>query len=294
MSYPNNIELEKQIDAYLKGKLSEEEVTELWAMLLQHPEYYEHLKTELALKQHFESGSDSDNDSTPITPISDAPSVNGQSPESPSVKEEGKQWRWTLAAAAVVIIILGMNFLLPDQTQTARQMALADIDIKTMETPDILRSGGGQPDSHVSSLISMGFDAALTGDNAEAESQFNTALEALGEPGTAMDSLSLASAHLNLGIIYYNHTQYDKATQSFKSALSFASASDRIKEKAYWYLGNALLNQDELKEAREAVHATYAINGIYRESSYRLLRKLDYELGYVDYDNFEKQTQELE
>jgi tetratricopeptide (TPR) repeat protein len=292
MSYPNNIELEKKIDAYLKGQLSEEEVDKLWATLLQYPEYYKHLKTELALKRHFESN-ETNHDGTPITPITDIDTPENGTPSSTSTQEPGNQWKWTLAAAAVVIIILGLNFLLPDHNQTARQMAMANIDIKSMETPDVLRSSGGQPDSQVSSLISMGFNDALSGNEDQAETQFNSALEAMEAPANTMDSLSLASAHLNLGIIFYNHEQYDKASDSFEAALEYAEPSERIKEKAFWYLANTLLNQEKLEEAREAVHSTYAMNGIYREPSYRLLRKLDYELGYVDYDNYEQQSEEL-
>jgi tetratricopeptide (TPR) repeat protein len=96
-----------------------------------------------------------------------------------------------------------------------------------------------------------------------------------------------------LGIIYYNQEQYEKAQLSFDQAVSYAQPSKRILEKSYWYLGNTLLNREQMEHAREAIHQTYALNGIYREPSYRLLRKLDYELGYVDYDDYEQQSEEL-
>jgi tetratricopeptide (TPR) repeat protein len=304
MSKDQHIELEQRIDAYLKGQLSEEEADQLWADLLEFPEYYQHLKTELALKRHFEQqNSGHDNHSSP-PPITDLPSANGAgSPQdgnsnppmgSSSSRPAGNSWKWTMAAAAVVIIILGLNFFLPDQTQTAQQMALADIKVNDMETPDVLRSGGSAQDSQVAALISMGLNSALTGDQKQAEQHFNRALQELKSPKQAMDSLSLASAHLNLGIIYYNHGQYDKAAIAFDQAINYAQPSKRIREKSYWYLGNTLLNQEKLEQARDAIHNTYAMNGVYREPSYRLLRKLDYELGYVDYDNYEEQTQELE
>lgn len=45
-----DLELEKQIDAYLKGNLSEDEALKLWERLFKDPDYIQLMKTELALK----------------------------------------------------------------------------------------------------------------------------------------------------------------------------------------------------------------------------------------------------
>jgi hypothetical protein len=42
-----NTELEKKIDAYIKGNLSNDEVKSLWVDLLRQPEYISLLKTEI-------------------------------------------------------------------------------------------------------------------------------------------------------------------------------------------------------------------------------------------------------
>lgn len=48
-----DLELEKQIDAYLKGNLSEDEILKLWEKLFLNPDYIQLLKTELAIKSIF-------------------------------------------------------------------------------------------------------------------------------------------------------------------------------------------------------------------------------------------------
>jgi hypothetical protein len=57
-------------------------------------------------------------------------------------------------------------------------------------------------------------------------------------------------------------------------------------------MGNAYINLEKLKEARDAIHHTYTMDGIYRKPALRLLKKLDHKLGNVDFDNFEQQMKE--
>jgi hypothetical protein len=65
-----------------------------------------------------------------------------------------------------------------------------------------------------------------------------------------------------------------------------------ILEKAYWYLGNALINIGELEEARSAVYEAYKLEGIFRKPAFRLLKKLSSDLGNVDYEEFD--TEQLD
>jgi hypothetical protein len=65
-----------------------------------------------------------------------------------------------------------------------------------------------------------------------------------------------------------------------------------ITEKAYWYMGNALVNIGELEAAQEAVFQAYQLDGIFRNPAFRLLKKLSDDLGTSDYEEFN--TPELE
>ena len=55
-----------------------------------------------------------------------------------------------------------------------------------------------------------------------------------------------------------------------------------ITEKAYWYLGNTLIQTQDLEEAKNAVTKTYQLDGVFRNPAFRLLKKLNEELGYSD------------
>lgn len=48
----SNIELQKQIDDYIKGNLSEDEARELWKELLKQPESIDRLQTKIDLTRY--------------------------------------------------------------------------------------------------------------------------------------------------------------------------------------------------------------------------------------------------
>ena len=263
--------LEKEIDAYLKGNLSEEEVDQLWVELIKNPEYIDLLETEIAVKQILESRAKKKSQ-TPVTPIS-------------TLKNS---WKWLAAAASVAILVIAINLLKVDSEQSIQQLALSDINIaENLASPDVLRTQKGDL-SAADSLLNVGFRAAVSGEVSRALELYQEVIENYeGEP-------AVAQAYLNIGIIKYNSGDFEMASEAFKNALNEVKEEPLLKEKAYWYLGNSYVNQDQLESAREAIHETYALDGIYRKAAFRLLRKIDYELGNVDFDNFDEQIQEGE
>ncbi|MDZ7682902.1 MAG: tetratricopeptide repeat protein [Fodinibius sp.] len=136
------------------------------------------------------------------------------------------------------------------------------------------------------SLLNRGFEAAISGDVEKALNYYNQIIE------DYKDEPAAVKAYLNKGIIQYNSGSFEESISSFEAVLDNVSKKPIVREKAYWYMGNAFINIDELKKAREAIHTTYAIDGIYRKPAFRLLKKLDHELGNVDFDNFEQQMNE--
>lgn len=55
MKKDKDIEIIKAIDNYVNGRLGPEETDQLWARLLERPEYYELLRTEAALKKRYDN-----------------------------------------------------------------------------------------------------------------------------------------------------------------------------------------------------------------------------------------------
>ncbi|MDZ7682901.1 MAG: hypothetical protein U5J63_14595 [Fodinibius sp.] len=112
-----DLELEQKIDAYLKGKLTEEEAQQLWEKLLERPDYIELLETELGVKSILAKKSDSnEQDST--------------SAEERSIIYRLKtSKRWIAAAAAVAILVVAINFLQLNTSDTVGDLALKNISV---------------------------------------------------------------------------------------------------------------------------------------------------------------------
>lgn len=270
-----DLELEKQIDAYVKGKLSEEEAQKLWEKLLQQPDYIELLETELGVKSI----------------LKDSSSNSGQHPSQKStvIYSLKKSWKWMAAAAAVALLVISINVLQVDTNQNIKEVALNDLNYaEHLSSAQIQRSQKAEI-APSDSLLNKGFEAAISGEVSQALKTYDKIIEKYGDQPAAVQ------AYLNKGIILYNSGNFGESITSFKAVIDKVSSQKQvIKEKAYWYLGNAYINIEKLNEARDAIHTTYAMDGIYRKPAFRLLRKLDHELGNINFDDFEQQIKEGE
>lgn len=259
-----DIKIIKQIDAYLKNQLSEEETEEFWIELLKNPTYMEYLETELTVKSILEEKNRG---------------TAGSSERAVTMLK--KSWKWFAAAASVAILVIATNLLRTETPASLRDETIGTINMTTnLAAPLVMRSQKSTL-SGADSLMNIGFEAALSGDISRAITMYKDVISQYGgEP-------AVAQAHLNIGIIRYNSGAYKSASQAFQQALAKVRNDELLKEKAYWYLGNAYINLDQLEKAREAIHNVYAMDGTYRKPAFRLLRKLDYEMGNIDADELE-------
>jgi tetratricopeptide (TPR) repeat protein len=270
-----DLELEKQIDAYVMGKLTEEEAQELWEKLLKNPEYIELLNTELGVKSILDKRSASNSDT-------DTPNAE----EANILYTIQKYKNWVVAAATVAVLVVAVNILQVDTNQNLKDLSLKEINTReNLSSAQIMRSQKAEL-TPADSLLNKGFEAAVAGDINKALQTYNEIIEKYGDQPAAVQ------AYLNKGIIQYNSGDFEEAINSFDAVLDNVEEKPIVKEKAYWYLGNAYLNTDSLSEARDAIHSAFSMDGIYRKPAFRLLRKLDYELGNIDFDNFEQQMKE--
>ena len=260
-----DIEIIRQIDAYLKGELSPEKAEQLWVELIKHPEYLDYFETEISLKTALDTGKDS-------TPAGSAGLV------------QSSYLVWVATAAAVALLIVALNIFMTGNQQPLRELALSEITIAdNLESPPVFRSQKSTL-SPADSLLNLGFEAALSGDLNRALRLYKSVVDRFeSDP-------SSGRAYLNIGIIRYNRGEYRTAAASFNRAIEQVDQEPVLEEKAYWYLGNAYIYLQEPAEAREAIHRAYRMDGIYRNPAFRLLRKLDYELGNIDFEEFDQQT----
>lgn len=250
-------EILKQIDAYVKGRLKEEEADALWGEFAKNPELLKVLEIEVAVKEIIEKQ------------ISAA--------KAGAAVRKLPRWTWHAAAAAVILLVALLQFFRVDTPTNLKEFVVADIEAKHLETANALR-GDEALISPADSLLNLGFSAFLSGEDQKALELFEEVIRNYDvEPYRS-------KAYLNKGIILYNNGDFENAVSSFKEAADGASHTKMIEEKAWWYLGNAYVNVGKLKEARESVFKAYQLNGVFRNSAFRLLIKLNEELGYEDYD----------
>lgn len=264
----SNTDIKKQIDAYIKGLLNEEQILELWAQFAQNPSLLEDLELEIGIKKIIEEASTTGEPSLKIAKKLSMPLP---------------VWTWHAAAAAVILVIaLVQLFGIPPKTEL-QQFVLNTVPADQIETADAVRSKEVTL-SIADSLLNLGFNAFINGNNTEALSLYNEVID-------KYDTEPYGSkAYLNKGILLYNTAEYDSSISAFEKALIRAENSRMIQEKAYWFMGNALINVEKLEEALIAIQNTYALNGIFRKPSFLLYQKLSYDLGEVDYEDFDSQS----
>lgn len=252
-------DIKKQIDAYVKGQLSEEEILSLWAEFAQNPSLLEDLELEVGLKKIIEeAASEGQVSNTQKATITSLP-----------------VWTWHAAAAAVLILIAFVQLLGEAPRTELEQFVVNSVPADQIETADGIRSKE-MILTEADSLLNLGFSALVSENNDQALSLYNEVIDKYDvEPYGS-------KAYLNKGILLYNTSEYDSSITAFENALSRVQDSRMIQEKAYWYLANALINTGQLEEARIAVINAYSLDGVFRKPAFLLYKKLNYDLGNVD------------
>lgn len=267
MDNSRDLDLEKQIDAYIKGHLSADEAEKLWQALLFRPDYIELLETELYIKRIIEEQESADKEgSVPVQPLEKFGSLFKHS------------WKWMAAAASIALLIISLNFFQGNEEQNLNDLLQGEINmVENLASPEVMRSQDTDTKvSGIDSLLNLGFKAAISGDVEKALGFYNNVID------NYSSAPHVSMAYLNLGIIQYNRENYEEASVAFNNAIQRVQDDRMLKEKAYWYLGNAYINQDRLKEGRKAILSAFNLNGIYKNPAERLLKKIDEKLEVND------------
>ena len=230
--------LEEKIDRYVNGQLSQSEVDELWAELIQDGYHLDYLKTVANLKEVVKKK-----------------------------KERRKTLKmrryWSYAAAAVLALTIGILGVINLQQSNIN----GEIQpIESIEL-DYYRSSEGTVGNEVDNkVIRDAITLANTGQFDQATALLNKALQQANDPQW------ISELNLNLGSLYYNEGNYRQSTDYFQKIIAQKESANNnlsteeklILEKAYWYLGNAYFQLDELDKAKQNIENAYALNGAYR------------------------------
>ncbi len=265
MNEQENIEILKSIEKFINGELSQSEIDELWVEFLKNPEYYKLFETELHLKGLIKKG---------VKPnfIDDVGEVN-----EPATHYLYKYKTWVAAAAAALLITVGLQFFSMSEEAAMQQWSIASIDKTEMLGADIYRS-----DEDEAATLDIAINEALA---LAYSDETVLAIERFRELLTlSPNEKQRARIEMNLGILLYNVTAYESAAVHFESVIQFDEADINLQEKAYWFLGNTYLNLGLLNEAREAVFEAYTMSGRFQSPALSLLKNLDLRLGNIPPD----------
>lgn len=254
-----NEHIRKQIDAYIRGALTEDEIMELWSDFAKNPSLLEELELEVGIRKLVEEN------------------VFGSETGSVANTLSLPRWTWHAAAAAVLILVALVQLFKIETKTDLSDFIVSSIPADQLETGDGTRA----KDMVVvtaDSILNLGFSALIAGDDTRALFLFNEVIERYDMEPYA------SKAYTNKGIILYNGSEYAAAIEAFLSALDRVEDNRMVTEKAYWFMGNAFANLGLLEEARTAVVQAYNQNGVFRKSAFLLLQKLNEELGVVDYE----------
>lgn len=234
--------IDKKIEQYVNGELSEKQIESLWAELIRDDHHIDYLKSVANLKQLIQ--------------------------EKKRKKRKAKKRKyWSYSTAAAILLLVTALFVF-DFLQPTSDTEIQPIDQIEL---DYYRSAEGTiTDQEDPQLVREAIEMANTG-------QFNKAVTMLEEElQSAEDPQWISELNLNLGSLHYNEGNYQEAMTYFDSVLELDEESVTVlnREKAHWYIGNVYFQMDELESARHHIEEAYELNGAYRRVAQSYLNAL--------------------
>lgn len=257
MENKDAIELTKKIDDYLKGKLTQSEMDELWQVLIADQEAYNQFETELHLRSL----------------IRDKEGVHSEVDTQKPSRTIGSNWfrYWPVAAILLLSLFLSL-FLILQRSEGGEMLVLAEIESREMLSADIYRSSAHsaeEADLRLNEALAL----AYRSDYSEAAQLYRALLEEDLTPNQRI------IAEMNLGIIEFNLGDFEKAAAHFTEVSKLEPDNLFIHEQALWYLAHSYIHLNELETARDVVFDVYHLNGRFTQDALTLANQLDRRRG---------------
>tara|TARA_R110002124_G_scaffold126919_2_gene286765 strand:- start:62 stop:805 length:744 start_codon:yes stop_codon:yes gene_type:complete len=237
-----NKDLERQIDLYLNGRLTEEQTDDLWFELIQDGYYLDYMKSVANLKSII---------------------IETRENDKPTVAKQIRKYATYVTVATIVIFVGVLGVMNYSSNNVASISPIAEIGL------DIVRSEVGVSANITNETIKKAIQLAATGNTLEAKKLLSDELE------NEQDPTLIAEFSITLGSIHYNLGEYDQAVSSFKRVVSQKNISESILEKGYWLLANSYFQLDRLDEAKIAFQNTYDLDRQYSRIAKRYINALN-------------------
>mgnify|MGYP003668723328 FL=1 len=237
-----NKDLERQIDLYLNGRLTEEQTDDLWFELIQDGYYLDYMKSVANLKSII---------------------IETRENDKPTVAKQIRKYATYVTVATIVIFVGVLGVMNYSSNNVASISPIAEIGL------DIVRSEVGVSANITNETIKKAIQLAANGNTLEAKKLLSDELE------NEQDPTLIAEFSITLGSIHYNLGEYDQAVSSFKRVVSQKNISESILEKGYWLLANSYFQLDRLDEAKIAFQNTYDLDRQYSRIAKRYINALN-------------------
>tara|TARA_R100001143_G_scaffold63267_1_gene69243 strand:- start:6188 stop:6952 length:765 start_codon:yes stop_codon:yes gene_type:complete len=244
------IEVSKQIDAYIRGKLSTKEIDELWLLFLKNPNYYELFETELHLRNLIQKNRH----------------AGGAIIEKRARKM--RMYRWVVAAAAMVIVVLTLQFYVIESTPGLDTLALNTISYSEMAAGNVDRSD----EEYVINFETEFNRATAAAYMLKKDESIEMFIEL---KRSVINESQRGRIEFNLAILYYNSSEFELARDSFITVTNFEELDEIYIERAWWFLANTYLKLNDQENAIEAIRMVKLLDGNNREIATRLLDTLN-------------------
>ena len=221
-------DIRERIDQYVNGQLSEDEIDDLWADIVQDEEHVDYLNTMADLKE-----------------------VAGKKQKEAPFR---KVWMYAAAAAIVLLIAIVGTLQFMNVSETRADLA----PIESIELDYYRSTTSVTTESDRDKVIQTAIELYN-------KNQFDEAVNLLNEERSGASDVSwIAELDITLGTFHYNEDKFKDAAYYFKDVIKYKDNIDVLTlEKAYWYLGNSYLQMNELAEAEKTMKKAYELNGAY-------------------------------
>jgi len=236
-----NKDLENRIEQYIDGKLTAQQVDELWAELINNEYYLDYMKSAANLKK-----------------IAEEREIETKQPKENSRKHV------MLSAAAAILLMIGSAFIFNLSTETSEMVK----PISSIELDYYRSADGAATEQAESDVVRRAISTANSGEVAAALNILNSELE------NTNSNYERAELLITSGSILYNTGEFSEAIERFESALNLEHSDMMLLERNYWYLGNAYFQVNQLDEAKVALEKAFELNGAYSRVAQSYLRAL--------------------
>lgn len=255
MDNKTDIKWYSQIERYINGALTEQEIDNLWTEFLKNRELHDYFITEL----HFQN----------LRKKGEFPPRENRYDGGKATERTATYNVWIYAMSAVILVVAALQlFQISSRAgQDFVSLPLTEIDQSEMAGAVIYRSmeHTGPPADIV---LNQGLAYAYENNLPLAAETFQELLE------RDLTGDQESRVRLNLGILFYNKGEYQKAAEYFQQVTGIEEAEAHVVEKGWWYSGHSLLQLGDTEGSAEAFEQVVSLNGRFQEEARELLEQL--------------------